>query len=192
MLGAVFVSDDVRPRPALTDSPSTRCLLLPSFCVVFTAPTHFAFTLTSARSPKRHRQREKTFFYYNIPQEKKKCRLAELLDLNVVFFPAGLFTSVWAGRCRNWWKSLWSQRKHEKARQSKDRIYLQSVKRTDEYRGGERRRFHPDSPSPWLPVKESGIAALNETPLPHLKWPQRPNHGNRPLTTYATRLFRVC
>lgn len=72
MLGAVFVSDDARPRPALSNSALTRYLLLPPFCVVFTAPTHSAFTFTSVRSPKRDRQREKTFFYYNIPLRKKK------------------------------------------------------------------------------------------------------------------------
>lgn len=147
MLGAVFVSDDARPRPALADSASVRYLLLPSFCVVFTAPTHSAFTLTSVRSPKRDGRRAKTFFYCNIPlKKKKKKRLAELLDLNVVFFLqlVSLHLSEQAGAGTG--ESLCGHR--ENARQSKDGIYLQPVKRTDEYRGGGRRRFHPDIPSP--------------------------------------------
>lgn len=68
--------------PALSESVSTR-YLLPFFFVVFTAPTQFCLHLDISEKP-RKRQREKTFFYYNILL-KRKCRLAELLDLNVVF-----------------------------------------------------------------------------------------------------------
>lgn len=135
-------------------------------------------------------ERKHSFIAISLWKKKKKCRLAELLDLNVVFFLqlVSLHLSEQAGAGTG--ESLCGHR--ENARQSKDGIYLQPAKRTDEYRRGGRRRFHPDIPSPWLPVKEAGIAALNETPLPHSKWRQRPNHDDRPLTTYATRRFRVC
>lgn len=88
--------------------------------VLFSLHPHILLSPWHQWGAQKETDRERKHSFITVSLWKKKKQAGGAAWPECCFFPSW---SLYI--CLNWWKSLWSQRKHEKARQSKDGIYLE-------------------------------------------------------------------